>query len=121
MGEYALCKYLGEYINQKLNICWDDTIHPEDMNKIIDARIRQYATRNMLHTVYSRLYDELKPDFKKYWCNSINVRLLLKPTEPEIMEIINDTLDNYFYGACDYHIRDFMSHFDWEYKMRYSY
>ena len=62
MEAYVLSKYLGEYINKKLNIHWYDTIHPEDMNRIIDAQIRLYAMNNRLHTVYSKLYDELKPD-----------------------------------------------------------
>ena len=87
---------------------------------------------NQLHKVYSDLYDELNPDFKKYWCVASNVRILLPPffktkkqvtfrnrynlmSEHEIMEIINDTIDGYFPGTRDRHVEEVISYFNQDY------
>ena len=62
-----------------MDIYWNDRIQPEDINRLIDTQIRLYAMNNQLHKVYSDLYVELNPDFKKYWCVASNVRILLPP------------------------------------------
>ena len=135
--DYVLCKYIGEYINRKLNMYWDNAIHPEDMNRIIDARIRHYAMNNRLHTVYSQLYDELKPYFKKYWCTTSNVRIQLPPffkTKKQvtcrniynslgnyaIMEIVDDMINYYFPGLYDKHVTEFKMYFNREYERCFS-
>ena len=128
MQTYVLCKYLGEYINRELSIYWNDRMHPEDMNRIIDAQIRLYAMNNRLHTVYSKLYDELKPDFKKYRCTTSNVRIQLPPFfktkkqvafrniynslgDHAIMEIVDDMINFYFPGEYHRHVTEFISYF----------
>ena len=125
MDEYVFCKYLGKYINKQLNIYWDDRFHPEDMNKIIDSRIRHYAMNNRLHTVYSKLYDELQPDFKKYWCVYSSVRVPFFKTKKQItrrniynslgdydmMVMVNGMIDYYFPGEYDRHVSEFKVYF----------
>ena len=133
MEEYVFCKYFGKYINRKLNIRWDDTIKPEDMNEFIDAHIRQYGMHNILHTTYSKLYDELKPDFKKYWCVYSSVRIQLPPFfktkkqatlrniynslgDYDMMKIVNDMIDYYFPGEYDRHVSEFKVYFYQDYE-----
>ena len=137
MEEYVFCKYLGEYINLQLGIRWDNRFHPEDMNKIIDSRIRHYAMNNRLHTVYSNLYDELSPDFKKYWCVYSNLRIRLPPSfktkkqatlrrlynslgEHDMMKIVKATINSYFPDEPDRHVSEFKVYFNQDYETHSS-
>ena len=138
MEAYVLCKYSGEYINQKLDIYSNDRIHPEDMNRIIDTQIRLYSKNNRVHTVCSELYDELNPDFQKYWCVASRIIFIFPESiksqkhyyfitqyellsEHEKLKMINDTIDRYFFGACDGHVREFISHFNHAYETSNSF